>query len=497
MKGYPPDLLLGRSQLKSTPSNPKFPKINSSTDWETVSHQTAAKIHGGIASLQRDTSLEPKPSPTPPKPVTSKSSTSQWSVALQNLLDQPPAQFPKILMLGGLAFCCLFGTWAWFGKVQEVSHAQGRLVPQGEVYKVQPVSQGEIAKILVKEGQHVQAGDVIIKLDSRLADAEIDRLQQSLSAYRLQLSQSQSLIEQTQLGLATQQAIANAETRAQEATIDRINVSTQTTQSILNQLQKESSAYEARLSRLKPLLEEGVIAKDRIFEIEQSLQERHRAVLQQQGQLNESLKETDRLQAELSQQKAKGQYSQLEAKQRIQQLEMEASQLKAKIAETETLLKAAHTQLEQLYLYAPVSGLVSSLKVQNSGEVAQPGKTVAEIIPEHAPLILSAILPNDEAGLVQAGMKAQIKFNAFPYQEYGIASGKVISISPDAEIDERMGAVYQVKIALDRKAVSHEGRRIDLKAGQTAQAEIVTRQRRILDILLDPIRKLQVSEVSL
>lgn len=498
MKRYCPNLFLDGSQPSYGP--PHLGLADASTDckFEIVSNQTAAKIYGGIASPQPSapSPQSSKPAPRETSPA-SKGLSSQWSAALQTVLDQPPARFPHTLMLGGIAFCGLFAAWTWFGSIQEVSHAQGKLVPQGEVYKVQPVTQGEIAKILAKEGQHIKKGDVIAELDSRLATTEVDRLQQSLSAYRLQLLQTQGIIEQMRLGLKTRQAIAAAESREQEVAIAQAEASAQTSQNVLGQLQVETAAYKARLERLNPLLEEGAIAKDRIFEVEQTLREQNRTVTQQQGELKQSLTEADRLQAGLAQRQAEGQQSELEAIQRIQQLQIEASTLQAKIVEAETLLKTAQTQLEQLYLYAPVNGVISSLKIKNRGEVTQPAQTVAEIMPDHVPLVLSAVLPNREAGTVQTGMTVQIKFDAFPYQEYGVVSGKVISISPNAEVDERIGAVYRVKIALDRKVVTHEGRTIELKAGQTAQAEIITRRRRIIEILLDPIQQLREGGINL
>jgi hemolysin D len=433
---------------------------------EVLSNQQAAQISGGIASPQA-----PPPSQRPSaNPATPKHPSSQWSTALQTLLDQPPANFPRVLMLGGLSFCALFTAWAWFSRVQEVSYAQGQLVPQGEVYKVQPVTQGEIAKILAQEGQYVEAGGVIAQFDTRLANAEVDRLQQSLSAYQFQLLQTKGLIKQTQFGLDIQQSITDAQAKEQEVAIAQAKASAQTTQDILNQLN---------------------------VEVEQTMREHQRTVIQNQGQLKQSATEAERLQAQLDQTQAEGQQNVLAMQERIKKLELEAAQLQAKIIETETLLKAAQTKLEQMYLYAPVNGTVSSLKLKNSGEVIQPGQTVAEITPEQAPLILSARLPNREAGLVQVNMKAQVKFDAFPYQEYGVVSGRVIAISPDAETDEHGNAAYRLKIALDRKSVVHEGRTVQLKPGQTAQAEVITRQRRVIDILLDPIKKLREGGINL
>ena len=106
-------------------------------------------------------------------------------------------------------------------------------------------------------------------------------------------------------------------------------------------------------------------------------------------------------------------------------------------------------------------------------------------------------MPNREAGFVEEGMPVQIKLDAYPYQDYGIISGKVISISADAEPHEQLGQVYRVNVELERDYISSNQQTIEFKAGQTATAEIVIRQRRIADILLDPVRKLQKDGIDL
>ncbi|NJO40915.1 MAG: HlyD family type I secretion periplasmic adaptor subunit [Cyanobacteria bacterium CRU_2_1] len=458
---------------------------------EIQSHE-AATVYGGIPAPKTDAS-----SPSDASAI-SINRPSYWSVSLQNVLDQPPSNLPARLMVGGLVFCCAFASWAWFGRMQEVSYAQGRLVPKGEIYKVQPVTQGEIARITVEEGQHVEAGQVIAVLDSRLAQVEIDRLNQSLNAYRLELVQTQGLIDRTHMEIDARRAITAAEVRSQEAAIAQALTTADTHEAILNQLDAKIASYEARLDRLQPLLQEGAIAHEYVFDAEQSLQEQLITATQSQGEFQQAIEEARRLRAELEQRQATGLQSELETQQRLQQLEVEISQLRAKIAETETLLKAAQTRLEQMYLYAPVEGTVSALKIRNVGEVMQPGQTIAEIAPEGVPLILSATLPNREAGLVKEGMDVQIKFDAFPYQDYGIVSGQVMSISPDATLDDQQGAVYRVEIAVEQEDINDQSvqHAVQLKAGQTAQAEIVTRQRRIIEVILDPIRQLQEGGIN-
>lgn len=420
-----------------------------------------------------------------------------WSQSLQSVLDQPPASLPGRMVGVGLAFCCVFAAWVWFGKVQDVSQGVGQLVPQGRVYKVQPVSQGEVMRLLVQEGDFVRAGQVLATLDSRMLEAEMSRLQQSLSAYRLQLIQSQELLHRTALEAEMRWAIAKSQAQAQSASLTEAQVAVATQQELLKQTEIDQTAYQARLARLKPLVEAGAIAQEQLFEVEQSLRDRQRVQIQSEGDLQRAIASAQKYQAEFAQQQSEVQRSHLEKRQRLQQIQVNVSELEAKIKETETLLNAAETQIQSTMLTAPIAGTISALHIDNVGEVVQPGLTIAEIAPIDSPLVLSAKIPNQQAGLVQVGMPAQVKVDAFPYQEYGVLSGTVLTVSPAAKDDQRLGPVYEVEISLDRSTIRHQGQTILLRAGQTATAEIVLRQRRILDVLLDPFQKLRKDSLKM
>ncbi len=476
-------------------------------DFLDVSPQ-ADLIYGGAVSSVRETSKAPTPVAgirsviggdvaANPASARAASSSANWSSSLQTVLDQPPSSLPKRLILGGMFFCLAFGAWAWIGQIEEVGRAQGRLVPEGETFKIHPVDMGKIAIIGVKEGQAVKAGQGIVKFDTEIAEGEVERLQQLLSADQAELSEMQALIDRTRLEAQTRTKISNADAQAQEAAIAQVKDNAATTRAVLAQLQADAAAQKERRGRLEPLVKEGALSKERLFESEQALRDRQSSIIESQGELQRTVTESEQLQAGLAQKKAEGQAIQLEAAQQTQQLEVERNQLKAKIAETQNLLNRAKAQLKQSFLTAPVDGVVSSLNVRNIGEVVQPGQTVAEIAPHDAPLVLSAILPNQEAGFVKLGMPVQVKLDAYPYQDYGIVPGKVTSISPDAKRDERLGPVYQIEVALERKEVMANQQSIPFKAGQTANAEIVIRRRRIADILLAPFRQLQKGGINL
>ncbi len=412
---------------------------------------------------------------------------AHWSPSVQTLLDQPASALPVRFALAGLGFSLLFSAWAWFGHINEVAYAQGKLIPKGAVYKVNPTETGKVASLQVKEGQLVKAGQPLLELDSALATTEVEALEKQLAADRIQLSQTQNLLVQLSLQAQTRSTIAKAGTEAQKVAIAQAQSSVDTSEALIEQFNADAAAQQERLKRFQPLVAQGAISQDQIFQIEQNLRDRQRSLTEHQGNLKQNQTTVDRLQVELGQKQAEEQQYQLEAQQQLQQLRLQISQLQAKIDQTQTQLKAAQAKREQRVVTAPVTGLVSMLQVQHAGEVVQIGQPLAEISPQNAPLVMSALLPSREAGLVKVGMPVQLKFDAFPYQSYGVVSGQVTRISPDAQAHSELGQVYQVEVAVDQAA----NPRVLFKAGQTGTVEIVTRNRRIVDVLLDPIKQLQ------
>jgi HlyD family secretion protein len=442
-----------------------------------------------------------KPSDTPHRqPIVvaePPSRKSDWSQPVQTVLDHPPSLLPVYLGLGGLAFSLCFLGWAHFGQISEVAHAQGKLAPKGEVFKVNPVELGKVAKVHVAEGQTVKSGQVLLELDAEIATSELTRLEQELAATQTEASQIQMMIAQAQMQLQVKQSMAQAQTRSQALEITKAESTIDSTQVMLNQLQADAAEHQKRLDRLQPLADQGAISKEHVFAAKQSLGERERSMTEFQGNLERSTSERDRLRETLAQQQADEKNIVLEAQQQIEQLNVRLAQLRAKQSETRTLMQAAQAKLKDRFLYAPVGGMISSLNVRNPGEVVQVGQTVAEIAPEQRPMVITAVLPNQEAGLVKPNMPVQLKFDAFPYQTYGVISGKVQRISPDAKPDEKLGYVYRMEIALDRNYVIKDNQKVYFKPGQTASVEIITQKRRVMDVLLEPIHQIQNGGLTL
>ena len=474
--------------------------------------------------------------------------TSCWSPALNQILEEPPATFPKNLTIGAMIFCLTCGAWAWFGTIDEVSKAQGKLIPQGETYKIEPVELGKVKHIAIEEGDRVKAGQTLVEMDTELAQKEVVRLEQMLQAYKNELIQKQALQEKLRLEAKISADITRAESLAKQAVISLAQEKVTTFRGLLAQQQSGIQAYntqlagleslstlteenigqleaekrlrQERLDKLIPLARQGAISQEYVFQVEQSLRETERQITQSQiqeitttreqifqshqamgelqtriinnqGELASALKEVKKLEIELMQKLAEGKRLQLETQQKIKQLEFELAQIKSKIAETQNLLSSAMAKLQQKSLKAPVDGVITSLNLDNSGKVVQAGETIIEIAPEGVPLVLSAFLPNQEAGFVKEGMAVQVKLDAYPFQYYGLTPGIVTYLSADAQLDPQLGEVYRLEVELERNYVTEDRQQVMFKAGQTATADIVIRRRRLLDVWLEPVKKLQ------
>jgi hemolysin D len=524
---------------------------------DTQEHNTQLAVNNAPQDSQSQlTTLQSEPQQSSALTIATDSPGAivQWSPAMQSLLEEPPSNLPLQLIAGGMVFCLAFFAWAWFGEIDQIGKAQGKLVPKGETYKIESLESAKVNNIAVKEGQKVEAGQLIASLDSERETKEVERLEEILASSEIDLNQKLGLLEQAKLEIQTQQKIGEAELRSQKVAIDSAIAKAEVTGDLLAQQQSELQAslarqgkteqlsgldktkldqinselkeHQQRLARLKNFAEQGAISQEYVFQAqqaqrqieqqlidskvqgisgiseqiyqsEQSTRNMRSSITQNQGELALAQKESERLRVELEYKQAANRRAEIAAQQKAQQLGLEINQAKTKIAETKNLLASAKNQLEKRLLRSPVAGTVLAFNVVNTGKVVQSGETVAEIAPDNAPLVLSAALPDRDAGFIKKGMAAQVKFDAYSYQEYGAIPGKVISISANTKTDDNLGEVYKVQIELDRNYVSQDSKKILFKPGQTASADIVIRNRRVIDLLLDPVKKLRQDGVDM
>jgi hemolysin D len=179
---------------------------------------------------------------------------NNWSSSLQTVLDRPPAKLSYRLIMSGSFSCLILLLWAWLGKVEERRTAQGKLVPQGETYQVEPINSGKVSQINVREGEVVKVSQVLIELDAELATQEIPRLESILAAYEAEISQKIAFFSKILLESQISQKIATANILSQESAIASTQEIAATTRQSIAQQQAEILAYHNKHARLKPVL---------------------------------------------------------------------------------------------------------------------------------------------------------------------------------------------------------------------------------------------------
>jgi hemolysin D len=184
----------------------------------------------------------------------------------------------------------------------------------------------------------------------------------------------------------------------------------------------------------------------------------------------------------------------LASSRQIKEAQTEILQLRSDIAQGRQQIESLTLQLQQTMVAVPIAGTIFELPVQKPGAVVQPGEALATIAPKDAPLILRARLSSRESGFVKVGLPVKIKFDAYPFQDYGVIPGTVRWISPTSKVQataQGQEEVYDVEIELGQTFIRSGNKTLALTPGQTANAEIIVRQRRIIDFFIDPFKQLQ------
>jgi hemolysin D len=431
--------------------------------------------------------------------------------------------------------------WAYFAKIDEAVPAPGQLKPQGSVQPVQAPVGGVVEEILVKDGQRVKQGDVLIRMDTDAAEAQKKANEQVLASlerqnqfYRSQLgginapavgvnvppeilaltSNRAALLNEIRLyeaqlsgdasaaGLSVAQRVQiqaglrESSTRSSAAQFEVAQLQQQLSQAStqLSAAQKNLAIDENIYSRLSELAREGGIG---------TLQ-----VARQEQQLLESRKEVDRLTQEMS----RLQYAIAGANEKLQntmavtdtsvldkiaenqkQLASIDTQLNkaivdndALIAETKNKLSQALVNLRYQELRAPVDGEVFDLKAKGTGFVATTSEPILQIVPGDG-LVAEVYVTNADIGFVRTGMMVDVRVDSFPFSEFGDIKGEVVRIGSDALPPDEEHRFYRfpVRIKLDRQTILTAGQEIQVQSGMSISANIKIRKRTVMTIITD------------
>jgi hemolysin D len=432
--------------------------------------------------------------------------------AALSLQDTPVHPAPRRIAYSLITMFLLACLWAVFGQVDIVAVAPGRIVVSERTKLIQPLERSVVKRVLVKDGDHVLAGQPLVELDPTAATADRTSADEQLKSAQSELLRARTLLQTLQgqqpNGSTTQSlqpsllsplppkwsqveiTAANRQLHAEwsditaklaklDAEAAHREAEIATVREMVAKLETTVPLARQREADFRKLTDQGFMAghagQDRTrerIELERDLATQRARLVEAQAASTES-------------RNARASYL-AEVRRTLHEREA-AADLKRQQGTQE---QAKATQREKLTtLTAPVAGVVQQLVANTAGGVATEAQALMVIVPQGALVTAEVTLENKDIGFVNAGQAAEIKLETFPYTRYGTVGAKVIRVTADAVNDEKRGAIFPVTLALDAAALNVDGKKIRLAPGMSLTAEIKTGKRRVIDFLLSPIQR--------
>jgi hemolysin D len=457
------------------------------------------------------------PFPAGPKPR-DREELAFLPAALE-IVETPPSPLGRAIGATLIGLFVLGLAWSSLGHVDIVATAPGKIIPTGYSKVIQPFETGVVRAILVANGQNVNAGDVLIELDSTINEGETNHLRADLQSAQLDIARIHAALTDSDdplaafqppegvnpalLAIQRQFLLAQvAEHRAKIAALDGQRAQKEaelaTISATVDKLEAVIPTIEERVNIRKTLNEYG--NKLQYYEVLQQLTESQQERLVQKSHLKEARAAVAAIIETRGQTKAEFRRTLFTE---LTEAERKAAGLAADLSKAEQ-----RTKLQQLT--APVSGIVQQLAVHTVGGVVTPAQSLMVIVPNDSSLEIEAMVSNHDVGFVHAGDEVEIKVDTFDFTRYGLLHGRVLSISSDAIVrdaasdksnEKQPGSnaassepkgqelTYAARVSVDRTQMQVEDKKVNLSPGMAVTAEIKTGSRLIISYLLSPLIK--------
>ena len=428
-------------------------------------------------------------------------SREEFAPEIINVQQQPPSPLPRSVLYALMALFGVILVWACIGRLDVVAVAQGKLVPQSFLKIVQPAESGIVREILVREGDAVREGQVLVRMDARLSDADGRALLGELQRKRLQLRRIDAELGGIPLRLQPDDPPnVFAQTEAQyharrQAHLDALGAEQATLVKTQHDL-KSAAEIEEKLQKTVPIFRDQAESWEKLaregFAGRLLALDRQRTYLESQQELRAQSQNVASLRALVAQSQKRIAQITSNYRQQLQNERAEAEALHHKLQQDLDKQEHRHALLE---LKAPQAGIVKDLATYTPGTVVAPGTILLTLVPHDEPLVAEVWVSNTDAGFVQAHQKARVKLAAYPFQKFGMLNGMVKHIGADTkEKAETAGlkqeAAYRALVELGSNHLESHGRQLRLVPGMLVNAEIHIGSRTVFEYLLSPVQKI-------
>ncbi len=393
--------------------------------------------------------------------------------------------------------------WANFAVLDEVTRGEGKVIPSRQVQVLQSLDGGIVSEILVREGQVVRTGDLLLKVDpTRMVSSLRENQSQYLSllakAARLRaLAEGSRFVPPPEVAkqapeiVEQERALYDSRRSELDAMIGvaRQQIAQRTQELVSVRAKREQAAQSfsltaRELEMTRPLAKSGAVSDVELLRLE-------RDVARYRGERDSASSDIPRLESAIA-----------EANRKVQEVDLtfrntarsELSEANAKINALSEGSTALEDRVKQTEIRSPVNGTIKQLKVNTVGGVVQPGKDVIEVVPSDDVLVLEArVLPRDIAFL-RPGQKALVKFTAYDFATYGGLEATLEQISADTVVDEKGNAFFVVKVRTLSNNIGAQS--LPIIPGMVAEVDILTGKKSVLSYLLKPILRAQARALT-
>ncbi|MDD2651506.1 MAG: HlyD family type I secretion periplasmic adaptor subunit [Sulfurimonas sp.] len=390
--------------------------------------------------------------------------------------------------------------WMHLAEIDEITKGEGKVIPSMHLQVVQNLEGGIVKELMVREGDSVKKGDILLQLSDikAVSDFKENHLQYKSLKAKLYRLEAESNAQDFVVDASKKEEVS--EFFAHELSIFLSNKTQLVNKiKILNeQLNQKINEYDSAKSKMelleenknlilkeeqisKELLGRGVEAKVDFLKLQRERNEIERQIDDVKNSIPRTRFAINELKGKMQQEKID---YQTKAKQEFSEAVAEIERLKAGALPLQD--QVTRTKLE-----APVNGIVKQLFVNTVGGVIRPGMDILEIVPSDASLLVETKIKPSDIAFIHQGQKAIVKFSAYDFSIYGGMTGEVYQISSDTIVDQqKQESYYIVKVRINQHDdINQRLSNVDIIPGMTAAVDIITGRKTILQYLLKPIIK--------
>jgi len=402
------------------------------------------------------------------------------------------------LLVLTLVFFIVAGWWAYKTTLDEVTRGDGKVIPSSKIQVIQNLEGGILSEVLVAEGQIVNKGEVLLKIDdtrfaSSFRETQLKYWELLARTARLKAeSEGSELIipeevmsERPQLA-ENEMALYRARQLELDSTIRVLKQQEQQRRQELIERQTEQRHLERgydlsneELNMSEPLVAEGVMSEVEILRL-------RRTVNDLQGDMDANRLAIPRIQSTLNEVRHKIDEQNIRFK---TEAASQWSEIRSELARTRETIFSLEDRVTRTQVRSPVKGTIKQLKINTVGGIIQPGMDLIEIVPVEDNLLVEAQIRPADIAFLRPGQAAMIKLTAYDFSIYGGLPAKLERISADTITDEKDESYYLIYLRTDKNFIDSSKGHLDIIPGMTATVDILTGKKSVLDYLLKPILK--------